>query len=70
MAGGDGDVGPCLHQVAGADHGGVEDVVEGHVGGQHSSCNPQDNQHPAVDPLPESHFPEKKIKFTSDFSNN
>ena len=57
VAGGDGDVGPRLHEVARADHGRGEDVVEGHVGGQHTACDSQGDQDPAVDPLPHRHFP-------------
>ena len=57
VAGGDGDVGSRLHEVARADHGRGEDVVEGHVGGQHTACNSQGNQDPAVDPFPHCHFP-------------
>merc|ERR1711934_783680 len=57
VAGGDGDVGSRLHEVAWADHGRGEDVVEGHVGGQHTACDSQGNQDPAVDPFPYCHFP-------------
>ena len=59
MARGDGDVWVQVHEVAGADHGGGKDVVEGHVGGQHPPCNSQGNQDPTVDPFPYCHFPGK-----------
>ena len=46
-------------EVAGGGHCRSKDVVEGHVGGQHTPCDSQGNQDPAVDPFPHSHFPEK-----------
>ena len=61
MAGGDCGgvhVGHIL-EVAGGGHGRVEDVVEGHVGGQHTPCDSQGNQDPTVDPFPHRHFPDK-----------
>ena len=55
-------------EVAGGGHGGMKDVVEGHIGGQHTPCDSQGNQDPTVDPFPHRHFPEEIPGLSQDSS--